>query len=124
MTLKRVFFLLLAIGLICGVGAGIFVLSAYGEEGANFKHRLLDFFFYPAYVLLSVYSLLLVTKWLAKASIGLNLPRLGEIQIVIIGNGARCFFYVIYLSLGSVLALITGYESGVIGVTFYGRIFL
>lgn len=124
MTLKRFFVLLLTIGLIAGVGAGIYVLSAYEQEGATFKYRLLDFFFYPAFVLLGLYSSLLATSWLAKVSVGLHLPPLNEIHIAKIGNGARRFFYITYVSIGSVLAPLTGYGTGVIGTIFFGRVFL
>ena len=123
MTLKRFYLLLLLIGGISGVLAGVFVLSAYGQEGGIFKHRLLDFFFYPAFVLLGLYAALLATKSLAKAS-GVHLPILGEIQVVKMGNGARRFFYIVYMSIGSILATLTGYGAGVIWTIFFGRIFL
>ena len=100
------------------------MLSAYGQEGATFKQRLLDFFFYPAFVLLGSYSLLLASSWLANASVGLHLPPLYEINIAKIGNGARRFFYITYISIGSVFAPLTGYIIGVIFTIFYGRIFL
>lgn len=124
MTLQRVYFLLLFIGLLSGVGAGLYVFSAYEQEGGIFKHRLLDFFFYPAFVLLGLYSSLFATTLLAKTSIGLQLPPLGEIHIANIGNGARRFFYIVYMSIGSVLAPLIGYGAGVIWTIFFGRIFL
>lgn len=124
MTPKRFYLLLFFIGLISGVWAGVFVLSAYGQEGGIFKHRLLDFFFYPAFVLLGLYSALLATIWLAKASVGLHLPTLGEIHVAKMGNGARRFFYIVYMSIGSVLATLTGYGAGVIWTIFFGRILL
>ena len=124
MTLKRFYFLLFFSGLASGVGAGIYVLSAYEQESGIFKYRLLYFFFYPAFVLLGLYSVLVVIKWLAKASIGLHLPPLSEIQLARIGDGGRRFVYIAYMSIGSALTTITGYGAGVIWTIFFGRVFL
>lgn len=100
------------------------MLSAYGEDGATFKHRLLDFFFYPAFVLLGLYSFLIAIQWLAKSSIGLHIPTLSEINIAQIGDGVRRFFYIAYISIGSTLMLLMGYSTGVLGTLFLGRICL
>jgi hypothetical protein len=124
MTLKKFYYLLLAIGLLSGLGAGIYTLSVFGVAGASFKHRLIDLAIYPGFAFIGAYSSLLVTMWLAKNSIGLNLPRLGEMKISAIGDGAQRYFSITYLAIGSVMALLVGYVAGVIWALIYGNFFI
>lgn len=124
MTIKKFYYLLMAIGVISGVGAGISTLSVIELAGDLFKRRLLDLFIYPGFVFIGTYSLVLITAWLAKVAIGLNLPRLGEMRIDTIGNGVRRYFSMVYLALGSLLALIAGYVLGVFWAVFYSSFFL